>query len=116
MIAPSVTILADTADPANMSWSVVSVDILKAGYRYLLAQASFMASNATTIGFIEISGAAGQNGLARIIPVRATGNNGIRYLIDYSTPLVKGPMNIAIAAVGTAGTTNPYLYLDWVKR
>lgn len=116
MITPTVTILADTADPATMPWTTFTVDILKAGYRYLLAQASFMAGAATTIGFIEISGAAGQNGLARIVPVRATGNNGIRYLIDYSTPLVKGPMNIAVAGMGTAGTTTPYLYLDWVKR
>lgn len=112
----NVTITADTADPATMTWSTYSVDVLKAGSRYLLAQAGFKAGAATVCGFIEISGAAGQNGLLRIIPVRASAYDGIKYLIDYSTPLVKGPMNISVAGIGTAGSANSYLYLDWVKR
>lgn len=111
-----ITVTAKTANPANLVWTVKNVDILKAGSKYLLSQTSFKSPNATEIGFVEISGAAGQNGLARIIPCRSQSYAGLKYYVDYSTPLVKGPMNIAIAAVGTAGADNAYLYLDWVKR
>ena len=100
---------------ANLNWAGVSVDLFKAGYKYLLTQASFKQVS-TDIGFIAIEGAAGQNGLQRIIPVRSGGAAGIRYLIDYTTPLVQGPMNIFIAAIGSSGSGTPYLYMDFVKK
>lgn len=112
----AVTVSAATGNPANITWSTMNVDIFKAGYRYLLDQASFKTDSSSVMGFIEISGAAGQNGLTRIIPCRSGSAASIKYLIDYSTPLVKGPMNIAVAVTGTAGSDNVYLYTDWVKR
>lgn len=109
-------VTAATAAPSTIVWTTVNVDIFKAGSRYLLDQVSMKDTAASTIGFVEISGAAGQNGLIRIIPCRASSTAGIKYLIDYATPLVKGPMNIAVAGVGTAGSSTCYLYTDWVKR
>lgn len=109
-------VTAATAVPASMVWTTANVDIFKAGSRYLLDQVSMKDGNAGNVGFVEISGAAGQNGLIRIVPCRSASIAGIKYLIDYATPLVKGPMNIAVAAVGTAGSSTCYLYTDWVKR
>ena len=113
----TVTATAATAAPSAIVWTSKSVDILKAGYRYLIDQVGIRDSTgAAIIGFVEISGAAGQNGLTRIIPCRPGSSAGIKYLIDYATPLVKGPMNIAIALIGGSGSVNTYLYIDWVKR
>ena len=96
-------------------WTTFNVDFLKAGYKYLLVEmGAYIAGSA--VGFISISGAAGQNGLERIIP-SVTGSLGnLRYLLDYSTPLVKGPMNLNYMALGTAGTANAITEIDWVKR
>lgn len=113
----TITLTAATAAPSSIVWTVKSVDILKAGSRYLLDQVGYRTANgAQVIGFVEINGAAGQNGLNRIIPCRPQSSAGIKYLIDYATPLVKGPMNIGIAAIGGTGTDTAYLYIDWVKR
>lgn len=97
-------------------WQTVNVDFLKAGSKYLLTEASFRDTGAAGFGFISISGAAGQQGLERIIPVRSGSINGLRYSLDYSTPLVKGPMNLNILSVGTAGTSTAATYLDFVKK
>lgn len=101
---------------ASLSWTTYNVDILKAGYKYLLAAASYRAANATTIGFFSISGAAGQAGLERIIPVYPTTLGNLRYIIDYATPLVKGPFNLNYAAIGIAGADTAILEIDWVKK
>lgn len=100
-----------------LSWTSVNVDILKAGYEYLLDRVQVFTSSAQ-VGFVSISGAAGQSGLERIIPVLPDSTTSLRYLLDYSTPLVKGPFSINYAAINTGGatTTTPYLELDWVKR
>lgn len=111
----SVTITAATADPSTTVWNMFTVDIFKAGYRYLLDQMSCRVGSVAGLVFVEISGAAGQNGLTRIVPCRSS-VAGIRYLIDYATPLVKGPMNVAIATYGTAGTADADISSDWVKR
>ena len=95
-------------------WTTVNVDILKAGSKYLLTEAAFRDGSA--MGFISISGAAGQAGLERIIPVRSASNAGMKFQMDYSTPLVKGPMNINICSFGTSATVTPYVYLDFVKK
>lgn len=98
-----------------LSWKTINVDILKAGRKYLLASATFRDSNAAH-GFFSISGAAGQNGLERIIPVIPSSSTNLRYVLDYSTPLVKGPFNINYAGVGTAGTSAALLELDWAMQ
>lgn len=97
-------------------WATYNVDILKAGYKYLLTEASFRDTGTSLFGFISISGAAGQAGLERIIPVRSGNLSGLRYSLDYSTPLVKGPMNINILSVGTAGASSAYTYMDFVQK
>lgn len=99
------------------TWATYNVDVLKAGYKYLLTEASFKDSATSTFGFVSISGAAGQAGLERIIPVRSGNVNGLRYVLDYSTPLVKGPFNINLMSVGaTSVTAAAYVYLDMVKK
>lgn len=108
------TVTANGGSP-SLVWTTYNVDILKAGYRYLIASMSFRAATAT-LGFFSISGAAGQSGLERIIPVIPQATTNLRYVIDYSTPLVKGPFNINYAAVGTAGADTALLEIDWVKR
>ena len=96
-------------------WTTVNVDFLKAGSKYLLTEASFTSGTAV-LGFLSISGAAGQAGLERIIPVRPSNIGGLRFSLDYSTPLVKGPMNINLCSVGTAGSVTAYTYFDFVKK
>lgn len=103
-----------TGSSASMVWTTYNIDILKAGYRYLLSSTFFR--GASTVGFFTISGAAGQAGLERIIPVMPNSLGNLRYDLDYSTPLVKGPFNINYAAVGTAGTDTAILEIDWVKK
>ena len=105
-----------TAEGAPLVWTSINVDILKAGAKYLMASAGFRSTAASIIGFFSISGAAGQKGLERIIPVLPSNIANLRYDLDYSTPLVKGPFNINYAAVGTAGSDNAILEIDWVKR
>lgn len=101
----------------SAQWATYNVDFLKAGYKYLLTEASFKDAAASSFGFVSISGAAGQAGLERIIPVRSGNINGLRYVLDYSTPLVKGPFNINLMSVGTtAVSTNAYTYFDFVKK
>lgn len=111
----SYTITA-TGSSNALVWTTYNVDILKAGYRYLLASAAFRALGSPSIGFFTVSGAAGQAGLERIIPVMPSSINNLRYELDYSTPLVKGPFNINYAAIGTAGADTAILEMDWVKR
>lgn len=97
-------------------WNTYNVDIFKAGSKYLLTEAGFMSGN-NPMGFMSISRAAGQAGLERIIPVRAAaGQRGIKYLIDYATALVKGPMDLNLAVFGTAGLVATYAYLDFVRK
>lgn len=110
----TITVTATGSSP-SMVWTSFNVDILKAGFKYLLASAYFRAANAP-IGFLSISGAAGQAGLERIIPVTPSSISNLRYEVDYSTPLVKGPFNINYAAVGTSATVAAVLELDWVKK
>lgn len=109
-----ITVVADGS--AALSWTTYNVDILKAGSRYLLASVAFRATTAGICGFFSISGAAGQQGLERIIPTIPATAGTLRYDLDYSTPLVKGPFNLNYAAIGTAGTDNAVLEIDWVKR
>lgn len=96
-------------------WTTYNIDILKAGYKYLLVELGGYITG-SAVSFISISGAAGQNGLERIIPAISNNLANLRYLLDYSTPLVKGPMNLNYMAIGTAGTATAILEMDWVKR
>lgn len=97
------------------TWTTFNVDILKAGSKYLLVELGSYIVGAS-LAFISISGAAGQNGLERIIPSVSYVPGNLRYLLDYSTPLVKGPMNINYLAVGNAGTAPAITEMDWVKN
>lgn len=103
----------------DLIWTTHNVDMLKAGSKYLLAEAGFKDVFAN-IGFMSISGSSNQHGLERIIPTIPNTVNGLRYLLDYSTPLVKGPMNINLASVvlstTTAGANTAYIEFDWVKK
>lgn len=96
-------------------WTTFNVDILKAGSKYLLTEMGVYLS-AAAITFVSISGAAGQQGLERIIPAISFGLGFLRYVLDYSTPLVKGPMNINYCPFGTAGSSATVTEIDWVKR
>lgn len=110
--------VANTAEGASETpvWNSVNVDILKAGYKYLLTELMFRAAvGPTGFGFISISGAAGQSGLERIVPVVANSYSALRYSIDYATPLQKGPMNINVMFFGS-GSTNAHIHIDWVKK
>lgn len=114
----TITATAATAAPTTIVWNTDSYDVFKAGSRYLLDQVGIRdGSGVAIVGFLEISGAAGQNGLTRIVPCRPGSTAGIKYLIDYATPLVKGPMNISLAVIGgSGGSMSIYFYTDWVKR
>ena len=98
----------------SITWTTYNIDILKAGYRYLLTEMGVYSASGGVL-FVSISGAAGQQGLERIIPCIADATY-MRYLLDYSTPLVKGPMNLNYAMLtGTAGSATLVTEIDWVK-
>lgn len=96
-------------------WNTMNVDFLKAGYRYLLTELGAYSSG-TYLGFVSISQAAGQQGLERIIPANTSDPSYMRYLLDYSTPLVKGPMNLNFMVIAaSSGSTSIISEIDWVK-
>lgn len=101
----------------NPVWNSYNVDIFKAGSKYLLTETGFSVAS-SSIGFMSISGAAGQAGLERIIPVRPQPTHrGIKYPVDYATPLVKGPMNLNfMISTAAGGSSSMYYYLDFVKK
>lgn len=107
-----------TANGSALStvWTTYNVDEFKAGYRYLLAQVGGLVDNNTPLGFIEFSGAPSMNGLVRIIPIIAKTATASRMELEYSTPLVKGPMNIGYAFYGTAGSNTVKLECDYIRR
>lgn len=100
-------------------WTTVSKDVFKAGYKYLLTEmGARLASSGTNsqFGFISVTGAAGQAGLQRIIPVYI-GGASLAFPIDYSTVLVKGPMDVNVAAVvASAGNPDLDIQMDFVRR
>lgn len=99
----------------SMVWTSINVDQFKAGYRYLLAQIGLV-DNTNQIGFVAFSGASSMNGLVRIIPAIPSETATGRMELEYSTPLVKGPMNIEYAIVGTAGSITETLECDYIRR
>lgn len=105
-----------TADGAMIgsTWTATSVDYLKAGYKYVLDKFEIVCST-QCVGFIAFSNAAGMGGLQRIIPFN--GNTaGIRYPVKYSSPLVKGPMEVKFKLFGTAGSAGIWSVHDYVKK
>lgn len=112
-------------DVAAIDWNVYNVDIFKAGYRYLMTEAGFTQTAASTVplGMLAISGTANQAGLVQIIPVIAAPPGCLRYSLDYSTVMVKGPMNIEYALLSsvtasevTTSAAPVSLELDFIKR
>ena len=101
------------------AWDVVNVDIFKAGYVYALEKLEMMTSSVNATGFIGISNAAGMGGLTRLIPITNAVDN-IRPLIEYASPLQKGPMDIMFCLfnnTSTSATTNTVTaVMDFVKR
>lgn len=103
------------------TWTTYSVDQFKAGYRYLLAQVGANAHSGTStnfnILFLKIHGTAQQNGLAQIIPIipRLSGTN--RFHLDYSVPMVKGPMLLSYLGFATAAATDAVtIEFDYIRR
>lgn len=110
----AVTVTADGSALASV-WTTINVDEFKAGYRYLLAQAGIVCGNAI-VGFVAFSGAPSMNGLVRIIPSLPKTAANARLELDYSTPLLKGPMDISYALYGTAGASTAVLECDYIRR
>lgn len=76
------------------TWSVESVDYFKAGYKYVLDAVEVLSNSLNGfVGFVAFSNAAGMGGLTRIIPVTSD-VAAIRYGVEYSSVLLKGPMDI----------------------
>jgi len=103
------------------TWTTYSVDQFKAGYRYLLAQvgANIHSGSSTNVNlmFVKLHGTAQQNGLAQIIPIipRVSGTN--RFHLDYSVPMVKGPMQISYIGFATAAAADAAtVEFDYIRR
>lgn len=110
-----------TAPGTALDWTVLNVDIFKAGFKYLVASVVIGATQggSNQYGFIAINGAAGQSGLCQIIPCVVRPLGAIRLDYDYSNVFVKGPMNIEFAVVdvnGTPGTEAVHLEMDCIRR
>lgn len=100
------------------TWSVQSVDYFKAGYRYVLDSVEVLAKslNSGFVGFIAFSNAAGMGGLTRIIPMTAD-VAAIRYGVNYSSILVKGPMDVKTKIFQvTPSTVSITMAHDYVKQ
>lgn len=104
-----------------LAWAKFPKDVFKAGFKYLLTSAGMdiapLGGGITSgLGFVSITGAAGQAGLQRIIPIYLAGG-AMAYPIDYSTVLVKGPMDVNVAMLtSAAATATADLQLDFVRR
>lgn len=99
-------------------WDWFNVDIFKAGYEYALTKVELLATGGAHIGFIALANAAGMGGLSRIIPINNVPNT-IRNMVEYSTKLVKGPMDVKFMLFDfndNGGTITSQLVLDFVKR
>lgn len=106
-----------------LNWSTYNVDIFKAGYRYLMVSLALGATQGGTsqVGFVAISGAAGQSGLSQIIPSFARPLGSTRLDYDYSNVFVKGPMNIDIAVIdntngASSAAEDVHLEIDTIRR
>lgn len=98
------------------AWNSVSVDYLKAGYKYVLDAVELSSTASTVIGFLAFSNAAGMSGLTRIIPLFSN-TAAIRYSVKYSSVLVKGPMDIKVKLFQpTAATITLQTVHDYVKQ
>lgn len=104
---------------SDLTWTTLNKDLFKAGYKYLLTEVGTHLTSAAvtcTFGFLSITGAAGQAGLERIIPMYVS-SASLAFPIDYSTVLVKGPMNVNLAyVVAAAGNADVDVQLDFVRR
>ena len=105
---------AGAVQATGLVWNTWNVDIFKAGYRYLLTDAFVDSSAAASLGFLKISGAAGQGGLKRVIPMVLDAGYLPVKLLD-SVPMVKGPMDLAISTVASAAITAD-VQLDYIRR
>lgn len=104
-----------------LDWTIVNVDIFKAGFKYLISNVVIgaTANGSNQFGFIAINGAAGQAGLCQIIPCVVRPLGAIRLDYDYSNVFVKGPMNIEFAVVDANSAAAPetvYLEMDCIRR
>jgi hypothetical protein len=94
------------------------VDIFKAGYEYAIQKMELLSPLAIVAGFVALANAAGMGGLQRIMPVTGI-YESIRNKVEYSTKLVKGPMDIKFMLFNnsaTPGTETPQIIMDYVKR
>ena len=104
-----------TVGASGLVWNSQSIDIFKAGYKYVMTDAFVDAiGSAAGIGFISITDAASQMGLKRIIPV-ITDAGFLPLPLLYSEVMVKGPMSLNIAAIGAASITAD-VQLDFIRR
>lgn len=108
---PSMTM----GDCENATWTEVSFDSFKAGYRYLLQKVSLQVSTGTAYGFLKISGGASMGGLVRIIPI-ASLCAAVGKTITYTAPEVKGPFSMGLMLLNGSGTADVTVTCDYVKR
>lgn len=107
--------ITNTAAGSPLVFQSLNVDVFKAGYKYLLTDAFFDALGvAAPVGFLSITGAAGQGGLERLIPVYP-GLGGISFNLDKSVPLTKGPMSINFAVIAAASVPAE-IQFDFIRR
>ena len=100
----------------SATWTIESVDYLKASFEYCLQGVEAIATAASLGGFVAFSSAAGMGGLQRIVPL-SINVLAIKPKIRYSSKLVKGPMDLKLMLFNSAaGTTNVYMINDYVKR
>lgn len=102
---------------AAATWTVLNVDNFKPGFKYLMSKMSALFNSTDVItGFVQISNAAGQNGLSRIIPMSAQPNTVAKRIKDAAV-LTKGPMDYKFMFFAeNAGTADLTLLTDFVKR
>ena len=116
-IEQAITSVPEAAAGAGVAatWAGGSVDFFKAGYVYALQKVSAYGAGTGSAVFVSISNAAGMGGLTRIIPV-LNQPDSIRAIVEYASRLQKGPLDLKVKAIGTSGTDNIGIILDFVKR
>ena len=107
--------ITNTAAGSPLVFTSISVDVFKAGYKYLLTDAYFDSLGVTCpLGFLSITNAAGQGGLERLVPVYPA-KAGLSFNLDKSVPLTKGPMTLNFAAIAAAAVPAE-IQLDFIRR
>lgn len=102
---------------SSASWTVLNVDNLKPGYKYLKSKVGMtLASGNSAEGFVSFANGASMRGLSRIVPISTT-SSVMTVPLEYGATETKGPVDYKVLLIQTTSNTgNAELRVDYVKK